>query len=284
MFSTEFLNGIRTPPKESISDADFSTFTQVLTRVFSGQPAHVVEKLLEERGLWVTAFTDKSFDAKYNYEALEFIGDPFLSAFLKQFLVQRFPQYSDQRRIKMLARQASFNLSKVRLADISRRFQFDKLIRCSDGVIKINTLEDVFEAFVGALFVLTMRQFGQLAKYDVFFDIMTDIFTSETFALDPDQIVDSKTKLKELLDVERGLGHIEYIHDTTPQGETTMNRSEVFLVSRDGTRESLGFASHKSRLEADKLASAKALVILAQRGYARRFQPEKNVRPRDHRN
>ncbi len=106
------------------------------------------------------AFTDPSFDPVNNLQVLEFIGDGIIKGVNSQYIPRRFPDL-----IKTEAEKGKTGegvLSKIRrqleqkksLSDFALKLGFWDYVKASEEVLtkdRKKTLEDVFEAFVGAL-------------------------------------------------------------------------------------------------------------------------------------
>ena len=109
--------------------------------------------------LFETAFTHSSYnaDAKtkhHDYERLEFLGDSYLGAVVSELAYKAHPDMAQGPLTKL----KSALVSTSSLAGYARKLEFHKYIRVgnsfSNDVSKSDSLlEDVFEAFIGALFL-----------------------------------------------------------------------------------------------------------------------------------
>ena len=107
------------------------------------------------KNLLLRAITHSSFDAKNNYERLEFLGDKILGLIITAELFVRFP---DEDQGKLSKRRSSL-VSGVTLAAMAKNLGVGDFIKLSSNEIrdngreKQNTLEDCAEALIGAMYV-----------------------------------------------------------------------------------------------------------------------------------
>lgn len=146
-------------------------------------------KLLEE------AFTHSSYanehpdDGIRDYEKLEFLGDAVLELAISDYLYRNFPQLNEGE----LTRMRSNIVDTEGFADFAQKFGFPAEINLGHGEEKAGArsrktlLEDVFEAFNGALFLdqgmkavehflsLTVFPLIDAGKFDASRDYKTDL-------------------------------------------------------------------------------------------------------------
>ena len=109
--------------------------------------------------LFETAFTHSSYNADANtkhhdYERLEFLGDSYLGAIVSELAYKAHPDMAQGPLTKL----KSALVSTASLSSYARKLEFHKYIRVgnsfSNDIEKSDPLlEDVFEAFIGALFL-----------------------------------------------------------------------------------------------------------------------------------
>lgn len=91
--------------------------------------------------------------ATASYERLEFLGDAILGAVVARWLFERYPEASEG---ELSLRKASL-ISDLALAQTAQRLEFGELIVAGGGLSeaarRVSVLADVFEAFVGALYL-----------------------------------------------------------------------------------------------------------------------------------
>lgn len=257
-----------------ISDEEFHRYAVTLTAIFerAGLDAALIEFILSKRNLWRMTFTDRSFDATYNYEALEYWGDAVLSCFMREFVAEHFHIYFNGGGVKLLARLESNMVSKPVLSRLSKKLGFHALVRASDNVKpqKTSLQEDIFEAFVGAMKIIMHEVADRETSQDFMHAVLTSIYASETLSLE--DMYDPKTMLKELAEKKsivnnRPLGMLEYTLKTQTGSKNTV---QCFLTyESDGRRRFMGEATNRCKKEAEKKAAQLALDILKKEGYSR---------------
>lgn len=110
--------------------------------------------------IFQNAFTDPSYDPINNLQVLEFVGDGIIKAINSQYIPRRFPDLIKNEAEK--GKTGEGVLSKIRrqleqkksLSDFALKLGFWDYVRANEEVMtkeRKKTLEDVFEAFVGAL-------------------------------------------------------------------------------------------------------------------------------------
>jgi ribonuclease-3 len=207
------------------------------------------EKMLKQ------AFTHSSYVNEHrrkpheDNERLEFLGDAVLELTVSQFLFKKYPLMSEGELTKLRAA----IVCEPSLVCFANELHFGKLIllgkgeELTGGRERPALLADVFEAFIGALFldkgIDTVIEF--LEKV-VFPKINAGAFS---------HVMDFKSQLQEL--VQRGgTGAIEYrvLHEKGP----AHNREFISRVSLNG--EELGTGTGRSKKEAEQHAAQVALA------------------------
>lgn len=107
-----------------------------------------------------TALTHKSYSNESNYpvehnERLEFLGDSVINIIVSTYLYENYPQYPEGKLSKMKAKIVSGSV----LAHVARRLDLSSLIllgkgeRKNGGTSNPTNLENVMEAFIGAIYL-----------------------------------------------------------------------------------------------------------------------------------
>jgi len=99
---------------------------------------------------WVSAFSHETFSAMFNYEDLELDGDAVLANVFKKYLRHRFTGKAKLDRNAMTAFSHKY-LAKMALRDYSTQMKMGSWILIREADVNTNVLEDVFEAFLGAI-------------------------------------------------------------------------------------------------------------------------------------
>lgn len=100
------------------------------------------------------AFTHKSVGSATSYERLEFLGDSICTTILSSYIFQRYENENEG----FLTRLRSYIISGKVYAEVSRQIGLASWVQLGDDAEKLrsraSTHEDVFEAFVGALYLV----------------------------------------------------------------------------------------------------------------------------------
>lgn len=188
-----------------INSKQFKQFIKSLLVLAKIDP-DIAEKFLTRDilELFEQAFTDKSYYAdspdaeKNSYELLEFQGDGIVKAILVQYIPRRFPNkkhgvYSKIRR--MLEQEGTLSVIALKLGfwDYTRA---DEKVKTFD---RKSTLENVFEAFIGALvktidIKLDTRGLGY--RYAMIF--LENQLDQKEIDISPEKLDDPVTRLNEV--------------------------------------------------------------------------------------
>lgn len=189
-----------------------------------------------------------------DYQRLEFLGDAVMQQSTAVYLFKRYPDWDEGRltelRISMVQTRS--------FAALSRELHLDRYIRLGRGEElsgarqRDSLLEDIWEAFIGALFL----DQGQAVVMD-FLDKILFAKIDEGFF---DQFVDYKSKLQEYLQ-QAGPVFIKY--DKLDE-KTLANNDQIFTVEVAVNDEKLAIGKGKSTKSAEKDAARTAYQQLVQ--------------------
>ena len=152
------------------------------------------------------AFTSKKYDETYNYEVFEQLGDVTVNKFLVWYSYKRFPQLFCPSGVKIVARNRINLGAKTVLSSIAQKYGFWTYISStreqrSEASERIDLLEDTFEAMFGAIEFLCTKYTGHPGVgYEICSNILTAIFDTMDISLKHNELIDAKTRLKELYD------------------------------------------------------------------------------------
>lgn len=202
--------------------------------------------------LYEMAFTHSSFnaDAKtkhHDYERLEFLGDSVLGCVVSELA---YKSRSDMNQGD-LTKLKSALVSTKSLADFAREYHFDEYVRVGHSFARNihesdNVLEDVFEAFIGAMFL--DQGFVNVRKF-LISTLYRDI---QKFHLE--DLQDYKSKLQEAMQSEhRESVTYEIIKETGP----AHNKHFVSRVLFDGIE--IGVGEGGTKKAAEQMAAKSAL-------------------------
>ena len=206
------------------------------------------------------AFTSPDTAPDANYEWLEQIGDVLHTSFIVNYFYSRFPYLRTQQGVKIVARLRIKYVGRKALAALADKLGFwDHVVasafaRCRD---KEKLLEDVFEAFIGAVKICgdnVKPDFGNV----VISRMLTHIYDDEKMEISWENLVDAKTRLKEFCDTHPDL-HIKILHETSGT-----SKYEARVVLKDSV---LGTGTSHRLVDAEQAAAEIALKTLARKGY-----------------
>lgn len=207
--------------------------------------------------LLIQAFTHSSYVNEHrkkpyeDNERLEFLGDAVLEVTVSHFLYNKYPLMSEGELTKLRAA----IVCEPSLFSFANELSFGELVQLGKGEeitggrTRPALLADVFEAFIGALFldkgIETVVQFLEKIVYP---KVNAGAFS---------HVMDFKSQLQELVQRD-GAGIIEYkvLHEKGP----AHNREFVSTVSLNGTE--LGSGMGRSKKEAEQRAAQIALEQL----------------------
>lgn len=196
---------------------EFRLYLQALLTV--AVKPDLVEKMLDLEGMkiWAQAFTHESYNPNFNYETLETEGDAMLSYVFKRYLVQRFPKVTSQ----ALSEYKAQYMSKPFMRDFSNEMKLTQwvLVNEVEAAFNPSIAEDVFEAFFGALDVLSDRIVNGLSLINSF-NYMKLMFDRTEF--DPKMIRGTPKTVLDQYGSKLGLGN-----NAVP-AETRMNEQGYF--------------------------------------------------------
>jgi ribonuclease III len=207
--------------------------------------------------LLVQAFTHSSYVNEHrkrpheDNERLEFLGDAVLELTISQYLFKKFPNMSEGELTKL---RASI-VCEPSLVKFANALAFGDLVllgrgeEMTGGRERPALLADVFEAFIGALYLdKGMDAVIQFLEKTIFPKINEGAFS---------HVMDYKSQLQELVQRD-GSGVIEYkiLQEKGP----AHNKEFVSRVSLNG--EELGIGVGKSKKEAEQQAAQMALEKL----------------------
>ena len=213
-------NMIETIPGLYIADrgTKFKTLvTSVLKRGIKKQK--YLDILTDEQGMEVfsAAFTSELVDPLQNFQVLEQLGDLSANKFIVMYLYRRFPQLKCAEGVKVAARLRINFGSKQSFFKIAEDLGFWEFISATNDLRQRKMkalLEDVFEAFLGAVETIFDDRVKMGLGYSVVYKILENIFDEISISLAYESLYDAKTRLKELFDLHgEKLGPLVYKED-----------------------------------------------------------------------
>lgn len=227
----------------------------------------------ESMELYGNAFTSELVDPVNNYQQLELLGDSTANKFIVWYMVRRFPQLKCTEGVKIAARLKINYGSKQTFFKIAEKLGFWEFITATKELRhrkKKALLEDVFEAFIGAIETIVDNRIKQSVGYFVVYKLLKSIFDEMDISLKYEDLYDAKTRLKELFDLHgEKLGTL-YYNDSK---DAEQNISEVYRKVASERHQghythckiATGYSVTKSGAQQD--AAQKALDQLKNQGY-----------------
>ncbi len=187
-----------------------------------------------------------------DYQRLEFLGDAVMQQSTAVYLFKRYPDWDEGRltelRISMVQTRA--------FAALSRELHLDQYVQLGRGEElsgarnRDSLLEDLWEAFIGALYL----DQGQ----EVVMNFLSEIMFTKIDEGFYDQFVDYKSKLQEHLQ-RHGSVKIAY---TKLSERPVENNEQIFTVELSVNEQALATGEGKSTKEAEKAAARAAYQTL----------------------
>ena len=187
-----------------------------------------------------------------DYQRLEFLGDAVMQQSTAVYLFKRYPDWDEGRltelRISMVQTRA--------FAALSRELHLDQYVQLGRGEElsgarnRDSLLEDLWEAFIGALYL----DQGQ----EVVMNFLSEIMFTKIDEGFYDQFVDYKSKLQEHLQ-RHGSVKIAY---TKLSERPVENNEQIFTVEVSVNEQALATGEGKSTKEAEKAAARAAYQTL----------------------
>ncbi len=217
-----------------------------------------IELLLEKMNikphkleLFETAFTHSSYnaDAKtkhHDYERLEFLGDSYLGAVVSELAFKAHPDMAQGPLTKL----KSALVSTTSLANYARKCEFEKYVRvgnsfANDIAKSDSLLEDIFEAFIGALFL--DQGYNETRKFII------SLIYSDIQAYQLKNSTDYKSRLQEEIQAEHRESVVyELIKEEGPSHDKTFTVQVTF----DGIVLGTGVGQTKKKAEQEAARAA----------------------------
>ncbi|MFJ7584390.1 ribonuclease III [Bacillus cereus] len=207
--------------------------------------------------LLIQTFTHSSYVNEHrkkpheDNERLEFLGDAVLELTVSQYLFQKYPTMSEGELTKLRAA----IVCEPSLVRFANELSFGSLVllgkgeEMTGGRERPALLADVFEAFIGALYL----DQGLETVWEFLKEIVYPKINEGAFS----HVMDYKSQLQELIQRD-GSGNVEY--QILQEKGPAHNREFVSRVTLNNV--ALGLGSGKSKKEAEQQAAAEALKKL----------------------
>lgn len=266
-------------------DETFKMFINNILKDYANISEKNRDEILDKEGLsiYYTAFTSPSFNPENNYEFLETLGDSTLNKAIMWYLSRRFPFINTTDGIDILTRLKIKFIQKKSFASLSEKLGFWPFISTnfnrSVPEDMTNTLEDVFESFFGATEMIIDKKYNIGTGYKICYKIVSRLLDKINISINYEDLVDAKTRLKELVDhnKHKGIGTIEYIKfDADSCKYNKICKSSVRHNPEKGNPVIIGLGEGYKYEEAEQMAANRALEILKTQGFIKNIPEEYN--------
>jgi dsRNA-specific ribonuclease len=232
------------------------------------------------------AFTPKAYDPDNNLESLEFMGDTSANYCICTYFAKRFPRLlsPDGSGVRILSRLKIIYGAKKMYASFGEKLGFWNYIHKTHEIntkLRQQTLEDVFEAFMGASEFMINRATKHELGIVFIRNIIHSLLAEMNISLKYQDLFDSKTILKEVNDkIKNSQTRFVYHHvanqtinPITNLPETSSHTVHVYLVG-DGVQRLFPHLQHFERgvlistgerfkkIDAEQIAASKAIDFL----------------------
>lgn len=248
------------------------TFCELIKKLLEcGSVKRKYIKLLtseENMKVYANVFTHKSADSENNYELYEILGDSTLNKAIVWYIIKRFPMLKKSQYVPVISRLKINLVSKKSFSALASDLDLWTFISAEESIratkMKL-VLDDVFEGFFGATEMLLDTFVEHGVGYVTCLDIVSAMFDRVEISLKYEDVYDSKTRLKELIDKYRfEIGN--FVYEETPVADCGMVQSSVVLTRLNGMKETIGFGKAFLKQDAQQKASQYALETLNRRG------------------
>lgn len=190
-----------------------------------------------------------------DYQRLEFLGDSVMQVSVAEYLFKRYPAWHEgqltEMRIAMVQTRSFAHFS--RLVHLNEAVRLGKGEEMSGARERDSLLEDIWEAFTGALYLdQGADALQEFLERTLFAAIDTGFF---------DRFIDFKSRLQEKLQVN-GAVVIDY---QTEREQAMADKTQVFEASVSVDGHELARGTGKSIKDAEKAAARAALKLLEEK-------------------
>jgi len=229
--------------------------------------------------IFQTAFISKTVLPQQNYEVLEFLGDSASNHAVVAYFYNSYPQLRcfSGSGVATLSRLKIKHTSSESFAKFATQYGFLPYIKATreeleDPEKTQHLLEDVFEAFIGAIYDILMKHFGLHGVCNqIIYDFIAHIFNQQQISFDLDELYDAKTRLKELFDNRSDIFYKTYgkpIYDHKIEYSAPGVVDSIYtLLHFQNTKDIYFIGLGTSQATRDKSAAQQAIDWLKSQGY-----------------
>lgn len=228
--------------------------------------------------IMLRAFTPSIANTGVNYETLEQTGDAAVNHVIVRYLTHRFTQLNSPKGVDMIGRLKSKYNSGAVMASIATKNGFKDMVKTLQAKkaydnnafsISSSMLEDIYEAFFGALELVLDVKFGMGVSMAVNFAVVKLFFDSEDIALTDENLTDVKTRVNELFQANPVLGPLKFASELISGAADLHEYKTVIYANLQGGRVVVGTGTGGKIKDAERVAASVALSTLAKEGFVR---------------
>lgn len=253
-----------------------NTFKNMIVNILSkrsGLKQKYIDMITDDEGMKVFSqvFTHPTMDANENYEFYEIIGDSTVNKSIVWYLMRRFPKLRTPQGVPVIARLKICLVSKKTLSSLCEKLNVWNFVSSDMDTRQTKmkkTLEDVFEAFLGAIEFLIDSKIKEGAGYSFCYNIIKSLFDEIDISLKYNDLYDSKTRLKELFDFYKNKKIHNFKYETKKIDVFFVTEVIISVIRDDGKIVNVVSESGKANLKQDseQKASENALRLLHNMG------------------
>jgi len=208
-----------------------------------------------------------------SYETLEYLGDAVIELVISNYLFRRYPNEEEG----FLSRMRVSLVNRIALAHLTRILKLSKFLLISktiedkeDGRMKEAYLEDIFEAFIGAIFLdFNKDKPGMLASFSsgvgfqVAEKLIINLIEDENSEIDmTDLILDDGNYKGKIVKYFKKIYKTPVSFKTIDMEGSSGDRDFIVYLYRDDRKEKIGEGTGKDNKQAQHNASKNALIKL----------------------
>jgi dsRNA-specific ribonuclease len=258
-------------------DHNFINFIDKILEEYGDVSKNNRENILDKEGLsyYYASFTSPSYNKDVNYEFMETLGDSTLNKAIIWYFARRFPQINSPDGIDILTRLKIKFIQKKSFSSLAEKLGFWPFISTnfnrSSTEEMIKTLEDVFESFFGATELVIDKKYSIGTGYKVCYRIISRLLDKLNIFINYENLVDSKTRLKELFDhnKHKGIGSLEYLKQVETRGSDKIYKSAIRRTLETGESFIIGKGEGYKIEDAEQNAATGALETLKEQGFVK---------------
>jgi hypothetical protein len=234
--------------------------------------------------MFSSAFTTKAYNdlflpqlaGKHNYEFLEYVGDRYFNVYLIKIMMRRFPQIIHSGGVDIIAKLIIEYGKGENLTMVAKNLNFGQFYRATDEEKQDKQnkiLEDMFEAFVGALQMACRDNVNSKTFCE---DIVLE-FTSYAFSFIEDVrplkyefLTNPKTQLTNIFNQNRNriLSIVYHVEQKNKDGKEGMRERILYQATAickflDGSSLEIGQGIAGKKQESENIAARKGIEFLS---------------------